>query len=63
MLGITYEKFSHTSDHFDFMLDMCEGMIGRGDAYVDDTDGETMKQERGEKICSKNRNNGKLHSL
>lgn len=58
LLGIKYDVFTHTSHHFDRLLDLCEQMIKQGDAYVDDTDGETMKQERTERVNSRNRDNG-----
>ena len=60
MLGIKYDIFSHTSDHFDNLLKYCEQMIKSGKAYVDDTDPETMKKERDERAESKNRNNSKV---
>ena len=58
MLGIKYDIFSHTSNHFPLMLELCTKMIKEGNAFVDDTDGETMKQERSERVNSKNRDNG-----
>lgn len=58
MLGITYDIFSHTSDHFDLMLTLCDKMIKEGNAFADDTDGEAMKQQRSERVNSKNRDNG-----
>lgn len=58
LLGITYDKFSHTSDHFDYLLTCCEQLIRQGKAYVDDTEPELMKKEREERIESKNRSNG-----
>ena len=53
-----YDKFTHTSDHFDSLLDYCVKMIKAGKAYVDDTEPEKMKQEREERVESKNRSNG-----
>lgn len=41
------------------MISLCEQMLKKGMAYVDDTDPETMKQEREKRIESKNRNNCK----
>ncbi|XP_056021865.1 bifunctional glutamate/proline--tRNA ligase-like isoform X2 [Ostrea edulis] len=58
MLGIKYDKFSYTSDHFDLLQKHCEKMIRLGKAYVDNTDPETMKKEREERKDSVNRNNG-----
>ncbi|CAC5405711.1 EPRS [Mytilus coruscus] len=57
MLGIKYDKFSHTSDHFDLMLDLCTKMIKEGKAYVDNTEPEQMKKEREERVESDNRKN------
>lgn len=57
MLGIKYDKFSYTSDHFDRIQELCEKMMKIGKAYVDNTDPETMKKERDERKDSVNRNN------
>ena len=59
MLGVKYDRFTHTSDHFDNLLKYCEKMIRDGKAYVDDTEPEQMKKEREERAESKHRNNGK----
>ena len=59
MLGLEYDIFSHTSDHFDLILDYCTKLIKEGRAYVDSTDGETMKKEREERVESKCWNNCK----
>ena len=57
LLQVTPDRFTHTSDYFDLMLQLCDKMINDGHAYVDDTDAETMKAEREERKESKNRNN------
>ncbi|XP_046652863.1 bifunctional glutamate/proline--tRNA ligase-like isoform X1 [Daphnia pulicaria] len=57
MLQIKYDKLTHTSDHFDLIERYCEQMLKEGKAYIDDTDPETMKQERDQKLESKNRVN------
>lgn len=57
LLKVDYDIFSHTSDHFDLILEKCEYLLKNGKAYVDDTDPEIMKQEREQKLDSKNRNN------
>ena len=62
-LGIKYDQFSHTSDHFDTMLDLCERMLREGKAYIDDTDPETMKKEREERKESTSRSNSKIHDF
>lgn len=61
MLKIKPDTFTYTSDYFDKMLDMCEnGMLKKGLAYVDDTDGDQMRLEREQRVESKNRNNCKF---
>eukprot|EP00928_Gymnodinium_smaydae_P087608 TRINITY_DN71851_c0_g1_i1.p1 TRINITY_DN71851_c0_g1~~TRINITY_DN71851_c0_g1_i1.p1 ORF type:complete len:880 (+),score=173.86 TRINITY_DN71851_c0_g1_i1:47-2641(+) len=45
-LGIKPDKVSHTSDHFEHLQKTMEQMIKNGVAYVDDTDVDTMRQER-----------------
>ncbi|KAK4306721.1 hypothetical protein Pmani_021479 [Petrolisthes manimaculis] len=57
LLDIKPDIFTHTSDHFEIMLGMCEKLIRERHAYCDDTDGETMKKEREERKESKNYNN------
>lgn len=60
LLQIKPDIFTHTSDYFDLMLEYCEKLLKEGKAYVDDTDPETMKQEREQRIESKNRNNSRF---
>jgi bifunctional glutamyl/prolyl-tRNA synthetase len=60
MLQIKYDKLTHTSDHFDLIERYCEQMLKEGKAYIDDTDPETMKQERDQKLESRNRVNSKF---
>ena len=55
LLGITWDRFTRTSDSFDILLGYCERMIKEGKAYADDTEPEEMKKEREAKIESKNR--------
>ncbi|XP_023953456.1 bifunctional glutamate/proline--tRNA ligase isoform X2 [Bicyclus anynana] len=57
MLEIKPDMFTHTSQYFDLMLDFCEKLIKEGKAFVDDTPPEQMKNEREQKVESKNRNN------
>ncbi len=57
LLGITWDRFSRTSDHFDTLLQLCERMIKEGRAYADDTDPEEMKKERELRTESRNRSN------
>ncbi|KAJ2942067.1 hypothetical protein O0L34_g10984 [Tuta absoluta] len=57
MLEIKPDMFTHTSQYFDLMLQLCEKLIKEGKAFVDDTPAEQMKSEREQKQDSKNRNN------
>lgn len=59
MLEIKPDLFTHTSQYFDLMLEYCERLLKDGKAYADDTDPETMKKEREQKIESANRSNCK----
>lgn len=63
MLGIKPDQFTHTSDSFDLIMEMCERMIREGKAYVDNTDPEAMKKEREERVESACRSNSKLLAL
>lgn len=57
LLGIQYDQFSRTSDHFDMLLNLCEKMIKLGKAYADDTEAEEMKRQRDQKVEAPNRSN------
>ncbi|XP_066156798.1 bifunctional glutamate/proline--tRNA ligase isoform X2 [Euwallacea fornicatus] len=57
MLEIKPDMFTHTSQYFDLMLEYCEKLIKEGKAYVDNTEPETMKLEREQKVESACRNN------
>ncbi|XP_071449548.1 bifunctional glutamate/proline--tRNA ligase [Hetaerina americana] len=63
LLQIKPDMFTHTSSYFDLMLDYCEKLLKEGKAYVDDTNAETMKMEREQKVESKNRNNSVEENL
>ena len=56
-LGIKPDIYTYTSDSFDLILGYCDKMIRDGNAYVDDTDAETMKKEREERVESMGRSN------
>ncbi|KAK6906152.1 glutamate-tRNA ligase [Kwoniella mangroviensis CBS 8507] len=55
MIEIGFDKVVHTSDHFDKIQQFTEQLIRQGDAFMDDTDGETVKEQRRAEIPSKNR--------
>ncbi|CAF4976061.1 unnamed protein product [Rotaria sp. Silwood1] len=57
MLGVEYDRFTHTSDHFDTLIKYCKILIEKGLAYCDDTEPEEMKQQREQRKESVNRNN------
>jgi len=63
LLQVRYDMFSRTSDHFETIMNYCEKLLKEGKAYVDDTDAETMKNERDAKTESKNRNNTSQKNL
>ncbi|XP_022711393.1 bifunctional glutamate/proline--tRNA ligase-like [Varroa jacobsoni] len=63
MLGIKPDIYTFTSDSFPLIQDMCERLLRQGDAYVDDTDAETMKKEREARQESKHRNNSVKKNL
>jgi glutamyl-tRNA synthetase len=46
LMGVVPDKLSFTSDYFDHLYDMCKKLIEAGDAYADDTDTETMREQR-----------------
>ncbi|XP_043249227.1 bifunctional glutamate/proline--tRNA ligase [Colletes gigas] len=57
LLQIKPDRFTHSSDYFDIMLEYCTKLIKEGKAYVDDTPAEIMKEQRDQKLMSSNRNN------
>lgn len=62
-LGLEYEKVSYTSQYFDLLEEYCIKLIKMGKAYADDTDVDTMRQQRGEGIESVHRNRHVKESL
>jgi len=46
-LGFKPDKVLYASDYFQQLYDWAEDLIGRGLAYVDDQDAETISQQRG----------------
>lgn len=57
LLQIKPDRFTHSSDYFDLMLEYCSKLIKEGKAYVDDTPAQIMKDQRDQKLMSSNRNN------
>ncbi|XP_078050630.1 glutamyl-prolyl-tRNA synthetase isoform X2 [Augochlora pura] len=57
LLQIKPDRFTHSSDYFDLMLEYCTKLINEGKAYVDDTPANIMKEQRDQKLMSSNRNN------
>ncbi|CAL7952238.1 unnamed protein product [Xylocopa violacea] len=57
LLQIKPDRFTHTSDYFDLMLEYCTKLIKDGKAYIDDTPAQLMKEQRDQKVMSSNRNN------
>jgi glutamyl-tRNA synthetase len=54
-MGVKPDVVTYTSDYFDHLYDTCLKLIKEGHAYADDTDVETMRDERGRGIASKRR--------
>ena len=63
LLGIKWDRFTRTSDHFDRLLELCERMIREAKAYADDTEPEEMKREREARTESRNRQNSVERNL
>lgn len=55
LMGITPDKTSYTSDYLQELYEYCVRIIKEGHAYADDTDQETMRDERMKKLPSKHR--------
>lgn len=54
-MGVEHDRLTYTSDYFDQILEFGKQLINKGLAYVDNTPLETMREERGKCIESKNR--------
>eukprot|EP00056_Hartaetosiga_gracilis_P007182 m.105150 g.105150 ORF g.105150 m.105150 type:complete len:1374 (+) comp12650_c0_seq2:409-4530(+) len=52
LLGIEYDMFSHTSDHFDTMMDLIVKMMKDGNAYVDTSPSEEVSAQRLNRVAS-----------
>lgn len=46
LLGVTYDQFTRTSDHFDYLLTMVDKLITEAKAFVDNTPPEEMTATR-----------------
>lgn len=46
LMGIKPDKVSYSSDHFEYLYQICIRLIKDGNAYADDTDQETMRDQR-----------------
>ncbi|KAI1640647.1 glutamyl-tRNA synthetase [Biscogniauxia mediterranea] len=55
LMGIKPDVVTYTSDYFDHLYETCLKLIKEGHAYADDTDVDTMREERGKGIASKRR--------
>ncbi|KAL7625916.1 hypothetical protein AAE478_005140 [Parahypoxylon ruwenzoriense] len=55
LMGIKPDTVTYTSDYFDHLYETCLTLIKSGNAYADDTDVDTMREERGKGIASKRR--------
>ncbi|KAL0211229.1 hypothetical protein P9112_009527 [Eukaryota sp. TZLM1-RC] len=56
-LGIVPDSISHTSDYFPLFIEKCEELLRLGDAFVDDTPVDLMRQQRGNRQPSERREN------
>lgn len=59
LLQIKPDRFTHTSDYFNILEEYCTTLIKNGHAFVDDTPAHIMKEQRDQKLKSKNRDNCK----
>ncbi|KAK2756402.1 hypothetical protein FQN54_005294 [Arachnomyces sp. PD_36] len=55
LMGIRPDKTSYTSDYFDELYGYCVQIIKDGNAYADDTEKETMGNQRMDGVASKRR--------
>jgi glutamyl-tRNA synthetase len=51
-LGVQWDEFSHTSDHFELILECCTRMLKSGKAYVEETPADEVKRMRTAGIAS-----------
>ncbi|GAA5845383.1 hypothetical protein JCM5353_004814, partial [Sporobolomyces roseus] len=63
LLGVVADSSSYTSDYFDQLQQYCIEMIKRGKAYADDTEQETMRDQRMNGVPSARRESSVEESL
>ncbi|KAH7145581.1 tRNA synthetases class I, catalytic domain-containing protein [Dactylonectria estremocensis] len=63
LMDIKYVSVTHTSDYFQELYDIAEKMILDGGAYADDTEQETQKDDRKNRLPSKRRDRPAEESL
>lgn len=59
LLKIKPHSFTYTSDYFELIQAYCTTLIKNGDAYVDGTPANLMKEQRDQRLKSKYRDNCK----
>ncbi|KAL0248194.1 hypothetical protein GEMRC1_003430 [Eukaryota sp. GEM-RC1] len=62
-IGIVPDVITHTSDYFDLFLDKCQELLVSGDAFVDDTPVQLMREVRGNREPSSRRSNSVEENL
>lgn len=63
LLGVSPDKISYSSDYFQIMYDLCVKLISDNNAYADDTDKDTMRNQRRDGIPSRCRDMSVKDSL
>ena len=51
-LGVKPHVWTHSSDHFDKCEEYARKLISDGNGFMDDSDQETMRAERMERVCT-----------
>jgi glutamyl-tRNA synthetase len=51
-LGITGKHYTHTSDHFDTIIDHCEKLLKEGRLFVDECSNEDIQKQRQDRVPS-----------